>query len=351
MENYQHHITKHIKRFCLHKIFSPLIYLLILVLLWMFLPLSDILMPIHLDDVSHIPDLYHDNSIYIERDFTDLHFTGYTKTFLGRNTGYFYYTNDPDNITFLLLSPNTCEEGLPVIDSVHVEGIIEHNTPLFRNMLTGLSSDLNWTYTGLLTSVSSYYINEPSFHSYGTVLLLIFYFASGAYALFMLLSNLIYFFFPVLAPPIRKLGMFGKASQLFALAEEELATLPQLATEDMFITEHFFIETSKYGIAVVPIQEICWIYKYSTLHKLFWYHFNISYTLHITANRHLHIHCPKNIQSDIDGIIDYLSEANHNILVGFSEENRLKVQQTHDVRPPFFIERLVLWINKKKRLP
>ncbi len=40
----------------------------------------------------------------------------------------------------------------------------------------------------------------------------------------------------------------------------------------------------------------------------------------------LYIHCPKNTKSDIDGIIDYLAEANHDTLVGFSEENRLKVQ-------------------------
>ena len=61
--------------------------------------------------------------------------------------------------------------------------------------------------------------------------------------------------------------------------------------------------------------------------NFFWYHFSISYTPHITANKHLYIHCPKNIKSDIDGIMDYLAEANHDILVGFSEENRLAVQE------------------------
>ena len=39
-----------------------------------------------------------------------------------------------------------------------------------------------------------------------------------------------------------------------------------------------------------------------------------------TARKHLYFQCPKNMKSDIDGIIDYLSEANHEILVGFSEE-------------------------------
>ena len=121
--------------------------------------------------------------------------------------------------------------------------------------------------------------------------------------------------------------MFGRPRQILAQAEEELSTLPQLATEDIFITEHYFIETSDYGVAVVPISQIIWIYKYSTLHKFLWIHFAISYTLHISAGKHQYIRCPKNTKSDIDGIMDYLAEANHDILVGFTEENRRLAQR------------------------
>lgn len=126
---------------------------------------------------------------------------------------------------------------------------------------------------------------------------------------------------------------------------EELATLPQLATEDMFITEHYFIMTSPYGNAIVPIQEILWIYKHSTLHKMLWYHFSISYTMHITANKHMYVNCPKNTKSDIDGIMDYLAEANHNILVGFNEENRLKVQAVQG--KPFHIEKFYALLRRR----
>ena len=97
--------------------------------------------------------------------------------------------------------------------------------------------------------------------------------------------------------------------------------------------------TSPYGNAIVPIQEILWIYKHSTLHKMLWYHFSISYTMHITANKHMYVNCPKNTKSDIDGIMDYLAEANHNILVGFNEENRLKVQAVQG--KPFHIEKIL----------
>lgn len=173
----------------------------------------------------------------------------------------------------------------------------------------------------------------------------VFYFGTLIYAVISLIFYILCIRFPVLAPACQNLVVFGNPHKLLAEAEEELATLPQLATEDMFITEHYFIMTSPYGNAIVPIKEILWIYKYSTLHKILWYHFSISYTLHISANKHLYIHCPKNTKSDIDGIIDYLAEANHDILVGFSEENRLKVQAVQG--KPLHVERLLAWKKKK----
>ena len=71
----------------------------------------------------------------------------------------------------------------------------------------------------------------------------------------------------------------------------------------------------------------------------------ISYTLYITAGKHLYIRCPKNIKSDIDGIMDYLAEANHNILVGFSEENRRKVEAMQG--DFIFFRKLLAFLSKR----
>ncbi|MCI8327729.1 MAG: hypothetical protein HFI37_08150, partial [Lachnospiraceae bacterium] len=218
--------------------------------------------------------------------------------------------------------------------------------PAVKELLFKLSKDLNWTESGITSKVSTYYINEPDCRNFGSYLLLFLYFASMVYAMISLIHAAISWRFPLLSPPVKQLSRFGKPSELLAEAEEELATLPQLATDDMFITEHYFIEISKYGIAVVPIQEMIWVYKHSTLHKFFWYHFSISYTLHITANKHLYIHCPKNIKSDIDGIIDYLAEANHNLFVGFNEKNRLAVQKIQGT--PLQMDKIFTRLKKKR---
>lgn len=343
-ENYNYNISNHIQRVYKRRLAAPVLYLSLLLILWIVLPLSDILFPRKLHTPDELPLYYHKNSSYVTVSLTDLHFTGYTNTLFGQTKGYYYYTMWEDQCVIVLLSPHTSEQGLPLVESASIHGRILSDTPAFSSLLENLAKDLNWTKEGISSKVSGYFISEPAFRTIPSFFFMAIYFLTGLYALFHLISGLVYIKFPHLSPPCQQLGRFGRPAVLLAQAEEELATLPQLATEDMFITQHFFIELADDGIAIVPIQEILWIYKHSTLHKVLWYHFSISYTLHITARKHFYVHCPKNRKSDIDGIIDYLAEANHDILVGFSEKNRLQVQEMQEYSLP--LEKLISFFKR-----
>ncbi len=326
MENLENLIQRSIKNYYKTKIIAPVIFLLFLVLISVLFPVKEMIFPkTYKGEEIVLADMYEDKELFARFTLHDLYFTGYTNKWLDATKGYYYYTMIGSDCVVVLLDPNTCEQGIPVINNITVKGRILNNSKAARTLLTNLANDLSWSEDGIVSSVSAYSINEPDAVGFFNRLFKILYIGSGGLAILLVIAYMIFILIPVISPPVLKLSSYGKAHELLAMAEEELVTLPQLATEDMFITEHFFIETSKYGVAIVPIDEIVWIYKYSTLHKFLWHHFSISYTLYITAGRRHYIKCPKNIKSDIDGIIDYLSEANHDILVGFSEENRLKV--------------------------
>ncbi len=344
-DKYEHYISKNIKAFYQRRLSAPIFYLVLLLIFWFAFSLADPLFPDTLPSGTTLESAYRNDTTYVETSLSDLKFTGYTQQYLGFTTGYYYYTMRGDECIIVLLSPKTCEEGLPSVSQIHIHAKILRGPKSFDTLLSHLSEDLDWTENGIRNKVSGYLLSEPGYGTVSNILLYAVLFITGGYALISLILFLLYIHFPVLSPPCQDLALFGNPKKLLDQAEEELATLPQLATEDMFITEHFFIETSVYGNAIVPIDQIIWIYKYSTLHKFFWYHFSISYTLHISAKRHLYIQCPKNIKSDIDGIIDYLAEANHDILVGFSEENRLKVQEIQGT--PMRIKRLLEFLNRR----
>lgn len=339
IENYEHYITKNIKSFYKRRIFSPLVYLITLAILWFSFSLGDIIKPSVINKYTSFESAFNSSSRYVKASLSDLYFTGYTSKENDDITGYYYYCMRNDNCSIVLLSPSSCEEGLPYIEEASIVGKLVRGKESYSRFIAEFSKDLEWDEAGLVSSVSDYYLNEPEYHIRTTVVMFAFYFTTLAYALICLLYYIACIFFPVLSATCQNLIVFGNPRQMLAEAENELATLPQLATEDMFITEHYFIMTSPYGNAIIPIDKILWIYKYSTLHKILWYHFSISYTLNICADKHIYIHCPKNTKSDIDGIIDYLSEANHKILVGFNEENRLKVQNIQG--KPLHIEKLI----------
>lgn len=325
--NYDHYISRNIKEHYKRRLIPPAIYLVFILIVWHVFSLSHVFFPAQVANDATLESLAKADTQYLNTTLTDLHFTGYTRTFLGNTTGYYYYTLQNDECFFVLLSPDSCEEGLPVISEITISAKLIRGGDTFSLLLNNVAKDLNWTSSGIKSKVSPYHLSEPDFNPIGNFLLLTVFAGTGIYALVAAVLALLFIHNPILSPACQDLALYGDAGELLEQAEEELATLPQLATEDIFITEHFFIFTSVYGNAVIPINEIIWIYKHSTLNKFLWHHFSISYTLHITANKRLYLQCPKNIKSDIDGIMDYLAEANHDILVGFSEENRLKVQE------------------------
>jgi len=345
-DNFQNYISGKIKTLYRRRLIAPVIFLVVLFLICRFFPIFNIVFPETVDQNLSLRDKYNDKDYYIRTTISDLHFTGYSQVKNNRNSGYYYYyKRDNGNIGIIILSPQTCEEGLSEIESVTVYAKICYGGKNYRKFISNMSEDLKWTDKGLYDSTSYHYLSEPDYgYPFGLFLFIV---GCGfaIYAVFYIIKSLVISIWPHLAPCCTCLLPFGNPKHMLAEADEELATLPQLATEDMFITEHYFIAATDLGIAFVPIDKILWIYKHSTLHKIFWYHFKISYTLHITADNHLYIRCPKNIKSDIDGIIDYLSEANHNILVGFSEENRSKI---HEIQgDPFHIEKALKWLKKK----
>ena len=325
-QTFDHHITGSIKSYYKRRIYSPILYLVLLLLLAGIFPVRSMISPVRLSDPNSIKNAYKTHNSYGRIRLKNLYFTGYRQYWMGSTRGYYYYTVMKDKVVLVLLDPVTSEQGNPTIKNLTVHARILKDPATRQLVLEKLAEDLSWTRQGLTGSVSHYTLSEPDATGILPRLFVLAYVATGLFALISILAYILYIRHPAYARQIRRLAPYGNPRKMLKEAEEELSTLPQLATEDMFITQHYFIETSTYGVAIVHIREIIWIYKYSTLHKLLWHHFAISYTLCLTCNKHRYLRCPKNTKSNIDGIMDYLSEANHDILVGFSEENRRKVE-------------------------
>ncbi len=321
---FHYYITKHIRSYYRRRMLAPAFYLILLAILAFIVPVFSMLSPKKVSYTYNLENGYNNGVRYVQITMTNLYFTGYTKNWLDSTSGYYYYTTINDECVIVLLEPKTCQQGVPTIENLTVRAKILEESEAVDTLITNLAADLAWSTDGISATISSYTLSQPDAVGLTTRVFLYVYVITGLLAILSLLHCLLCLLFPGISGPCLRLMHYGKPWEVLRQAEEELSTLPQLATEDMFITEHFFIETSSYGVAIVPISEMVWIYKYSHRHKFLWHTFNISYTMHITAYGNRYVHCPKNTKSDIDGIMDYLAEANHSILVGFNEKNRLR---------------------------
>lgn len=337
MKEFEHYIRKRIRSIYRKSLFAPVLFLALLIALYFWIDISSVVFPQPIGTAN--------GKAYGTATLSDLRFAGYTETIFGAVNGYYYYTVKDNDCYLVLLSPQTCEQGLPFIEAATIRCRLTPLTETQQTVLTSLSKDLGWTERGIKQSFSPLYFNEPDYHYTASVVLFVLMIIFAAHAVYDIITALLYIRFPHLSPMIRPLNRFGNAKVILEKAEEELMTLPQLATDDLFITEHYFIAVTGRTVAVIPIRDIIWVYKHSTLHKFLWYHFSISYTLSLTARKHIYIQFPKNTKTDIDGIIDYLAEANHKILVGFSEENRLQVQAIQGT--PLQLDKLLAFFKRR----
>lgn len=161
----------------------PILYLAVLAMIWLVTPIAELAFPPHAAHAVPFRELKNGDHTYIVTTLKDLHFTGYTQKLFGYTHGYYYYTFDDGQCILSLLAPASCGEGAPDIEEITVHVRIIENFSDYGTLAAGLAEDLDWTAHGIQSCMPDYLLSEPGLHKLASLLLLGFYFLSGAYAL------------------------------------------------------------------------------------------------------------------------------------------------------------------------
>lgn len=190
--------TNNVRQLYKKRLFAPALYLLFLAALWMITPLPELLFPHALSSPVHFRELSSGKFSHITTTLTGLHFTGYTQTVFGYTNGYYYYTLADGEYLFVLLAPDTCENGKPDIPKLQVRVRLIRHFDQYDALTKQLAEDLNWTTTGIRSQIPDYLLSEPGFHKLLSLLLLGVYFISGICALIHLAVCAAHILFPTL---------------------------------------------------------------------------------------------------------------------------------------------------------
>lgn len=296
-------ITHFIRRFYQKRLLIPIMYLLLLAVIWFTTPIAQLVFPQRLSSETPIQQLRTARSGYILTTLTDLHFTGYTQKILGYTNGYYYYTFQDDQCLFVLLAPATCGSGTPDIERLTVRVHVIRHFEEYDTLTQLFAEDLNWTASGIRGRTPDYLLSEPGFHKLLSFLLLACYFATAAYAAYGIILCVIRIMFPLLTPACLRLRSYGDAAKLLTQAEKEISTRFCSEEKTIFLTENFFIALTEEQVVIIPVGEIVEIHKRRTPHRFFHRLFSASCTLHIIAEKHVHIQLQHVPESDMDDLV------------------------------------------------
>ena len=90
IDNYEHYITKNIRAFYKRRLFSPIVYSILLLLLFFIFPMYNLLNPTKIGEDKGFADSYYSRNKCVETNLSNLYFTGYTKESSYGTKGYYY---------------------------------------------------------------------------------------------------------------------------------------------------------------------------------------------------------------------------------------------------------------------
>jgi len=312
-----------IQRVNLFRMIFPLLFLVLLLMIATQFPLINCLFPTNIDSSKSATELYNSKSIYVKTTTGKLYYTGYDYLKGSSVKGHYFYSLVNGKCTIYLFSSTYFKDGVPSsIENVEIKAMLIHNRSNLEHLLTLMAKDMNWTYDGLASCTDTIIVSQMNYAVIPSVLIGIFIFFAFSFSLGHILILLFNMCMPQYSFTFVTLGHHMARKKIIIDAAHELDNKVYFKSENMHITKNYFIYTSKFNIAVIPLANMAWAYKYSRLHKYFIFG-EMNYTIKIyTKNKFQYTFSGKTKES-ADNFLAYLEDQNENMLIGYTYENRL----------------------------
>lgn len=317
-------IYKHIRKISIYNTIVSLAAFVIIFALAFHIPFTDIFYPIQMSYANSASTVYASDVEYVEITLNNAHYTGYDYYLRGKKYASYYYSLINNSCTLILVKTDHHKKLPEVLDNYTIKARLIENSKSTDKVISSMSADLDWTYEGLNSVVSSITIDETKYH-----LEIYFYLAVclGTIALILIsfiIANVIYAIFPVLYPACIYFKRLSGRENKIMHVNKELSSNVILKSGNIILTEHYIISTSPFSIEIIPINKIIWAYEHSTWHHFLWFKTKLTYTLNLLCKHRIHAYSPRNTKEDIDVVINYLQDNYPDIIFGYTKENKKK---------------------------
>ena len=328
-------IYKSIRKIYLRHLFWPLFPIIVSTVFIVIMPFKEMINPIKVSSTAEAIEAVKQGHEYIEISAEKLIYSGCNYMKDSDVYGEYYYDLvNGEKCVFFLIRPSDESETRVNLSNVTKTVKVVKTNGIFNNMLSMFSNTINWTEEGVREITEDYVLSEVDYHGITYRVLLVLLLITFAYGVAVFSYNLIFAIMPMLSPKlvvaryyysVDKKHKTKDMDSFMRLVAGEMDN-PKVHEENMYITEHFYINMDKSNFAIVPIDRIVLAYEHSTLKTFLGMHLNVSYTLCLKCTTMLRFNAPKKTHDEVKSILDYFRENEPGILVGYTDENKQLVK-------------------------
>lgn len=315
---------KYIQRANIGRMIVPVVFLIFISLIFNYCHISSWLFPKHIDNVDMAWTAYEDNDIYITCTIDKMMYTGIEHDGKHGINGRYYYSLNNGKCRYYLIKTNE-ERAVPVIENYTFNARIVADDDLMKQLNEIMADQLDWTDDGLGEVTGSYIFSEVDYNRG----LLRFFTGVMVVAVLMALINMAVILYNIFNPydavSFWRFGHHKDRANEVKRANGEYNRDIIFMSQGMYVTENYFIYHDTYEFEIVPLDDIVWAYKHSSLHWKFGTRHFITYNMRIvTKYKKTYVFGNKTKES-CDALLDIISSSRPEILIGYSQENKVKM--------------------------
>lgn len=308
------------------RLIAPAVFIVFLFLIMHIFSIKNWLFPLKIAGADEAQGMYENGKSYVYCTPQRLLYTGIDHRKDGKVDGYYYYSLEDGRCSYYLIAARA-KSAQPVLQNYSLNARILQEDELASDLDRLMAQQLGWTTDGVDDVTSDYILSEIDYNRRNIWLISVMIAVSFTGALAHIVVLLYDMMNPYAASDFRFLGDKNERRDVILEANREYNERVLFMSQGMYITDNYFIYHAGEEFAIVPLEDITWAYKHSSL----WWaigtkHF-ITYNVRLVTIYHKTYVFRGKTKESCDGLLDSLAIQHPEILIGYSQENKIKINK------------------------
>lgn len=326
----QQDFGKYIQKANIRQIIIPVAFVVFLFVVFWSFSVKNWLFPVRITDEGEIDAAYEGDSTYVYCNVKRLLYTGIDHYARGKVDGYYYYSLVDGTCRYYLIDARQ-KQAQPVLENYGFGARILREEELASNLDKLMAGMLDWTMEGVDRVAGDYILSEIDYDRKNILLIAALMLLSGTLAVLHIVTIVYNIFNPYAALNFSHFGNKDERRRVILEANAEYNDRVLFMSQGMYVTDNYFIYHDSDEFEIVPLEDIVWAYKHSSLKwSLGMRHF-ITYTIRlVTVYKKTYSFRGKTKES-CDGLLEIIAGQHPEILTGYSEENKAKMAGQQEI--------------------